>query len=253
MDAAERFAGSLRAAEERLRATGLHGRQAYLALVRHLAQRLELPAELVPEGPEASAGAELERIPLTAGLDLFGLAYERFFPELFKGERGQYFTPRPLVELMVRLADLGDRDRVLDPTCGSGGFLVAAMDRGASIDGIELDPELVALARLNVALHGGDPARVQPGDLFRLERSGGWSVVLANPPYSLEVRDPAGSSSRSSAASRMALTPRAAPARGGTWRTGKRSARPPSVARATCSSPAQGQTATTSSPAASPT
>jgi len=190
MDAAERFAGSLRAAEERLRATGLHGRQAYLALVRHLAQRLELPAELVPEGPEASAGAELERIPLTAGLDLFGLAYERFFPELFKGERGQYFTPRPLVELMVRLADLGDRDRVLDPTCGSGGFLVAAMDRGASIDGIELDPELVALARLNVALHGGDPARVQPGALFRLERSGGWSVVLANPPYSLEVRDP---------------------------------------------------------------
>ncbi len=191
MNAAEVFAGSLRAAEERLRAGGLNGRSAYLALVRHLARRLGLPEELVPDGPDAPRRANLGEIPLTESLDLFGLTYERFFPDLFNGERGQYFTPRPVVDLMVALADIGPSDRVLDPTCGSGGFLVRALAQGAAVQGIELDPELVSLARLNLALAGGDPASVTRGNLFDLPRGTRATVVLANPPYSLDISDPA--------------------------------------------------------------
>ncbi len=123
----ERFASALRDAEERLRATGLSGRAAFLALTRHLCGRLGVAAALWPEGPDATEAAGLHKIPLAADLDLFGLAYERFFSDLFKGQRGQYFTPRPLVELMADLASVGPRDRVLDPTCGSGGFLIAAL------------------------------------------------------------------------------------------------------------------------------
>ncbi|MDP2309299.1 MAG: hypothetical protein Q8P18_24975, partial [Pseudomonadota bacterium] len=92
-DPSERFAGELRAAEERLRAAGLGGRRAFAALARHLAGRLGLPPELWPEGPDAPDSAHLERLPLSPELDLFGLAYERFFSDLWKGERGQYFTP----------------------------------------------------------------------------------------------------------------------------------------------------------------
>jgi SAM-dependent methyltransferase len=189
-DAGERFAAALRAAEDRLRAEGLGGRRAFVALVRHLAGRLGLPPALWPEGPDAPPEARLHLVPLTGDLDLFGLAYERFFTDLFKGDRGQYFTPRPLVELMADLAGIRPGDRVLDPTCGSGGFLVAALARGADVDGIEVDPDLAGLARLNLALHGANPRGVRTEDFFRAEAEPVYDVVLANPPFSLPVDHP---------------------------------------------------------------
>ena len=133
----EAFAAQLRSAEDRLRAVGLSGRAAYAALCRDLARRLDLSQHLWLEGPDAPEEAALERIPLTAELDLFGLAYERFFPEVFKAERGQYFTPRPLVELMADLAEVRPGDRVLDPTCGSGTFMVVALSLWAVKVGIQ--------------------------------------------------------------------------------------------------------------------
>ena len=186
----EDFAAELRSAEDRLRALGLSGRAAYAALCRDLARRLELSEHLWLEGPDAPTEAGLERIPLTAELDLFGLAYERFFPEVFKAERGQYFTPRPLVELMADLVALRPAERVLDPTCGSGTFMIVALSRGADVDGIEIDPELVALCRLNLALHGTNPRCVRQGDLFRAEADETWDVILANPPFSVDIRSP---------------------------------------------------------------
>ena len=186
----EMFAASLRSAEDRLRASGLSGRRAYAALCRNLAMRLNIPDHLWLEGPDAPDEARLERIPLTAELDLFGLAYERFFPEVFKAERGQYFTPRPLVELMADLARIRPGERVLDPTCGSGTFMVVAHSRGADVDGIEVDPELVALCRLNLALHGGNPRAVRQADLFREPVDDQWDVVLANPPFSVRIDHP---------------------------------------------------------------
>jgi SAM-dependent methyltransferase len=186
----ELFAASLRSAEDRLRASGLSGRRAYAALCRNLAQRLNIPDHLWLEGPDAPQEARLDRIPLTAELDLFGLAYERFFPEVFKAERGQFFTPRPLVELMVDMANIRPGDRVLDPTCGSGTFLVVAKNRGADVDGIEVDPELVALCRLNLALHGANPRSVRQADLFREPVEEQWDVILANPPFSVRIDHP---------------------------------------------------------------
>jgi len=186
----EDFAVSLRAAEDRLRSVGLSGRRAYAALCRNLAQRLNIPEHLWLDGPDAPAKARLERIQLTAELDIFGLAYERFFPEVFKAEHGQFFTPRPLVELMADLVNIRPGDRVLDPTCGSGTFMVVAQSRGAEIDGIEVDPELVALCRLNLALHGANPRAVQQADLFRRPPTDQWDVVLANPPFSVRIDDP---------------------------------------------------------------
>ncbi len=190
VDASERFAAELRAAEERLRACGLGGRRAFVALVRHLARRLDVPESLWPEGPDAPAAARLERLPLSPDLDLFGLAYERFFADLFRARRGQYFTPRPLVELVADLAGIRRDDRVLDPTCGSGGFLLAAHDRGADVDGIEVDPDLAALARLNLALHGANPRAVTTADFFAMTPEPTYDVILANPPFSVEIVDP---------------------------------------------------------------
>ena len=45
-----------------------------------------------------------------------------------KQERGQFFTPRNVIDLMVQMMDPGEQDLVLDPACGSGGFLVRALE-----------------------------------------------------------------------------------------------------------------------------
>lgn len=155
-----------------------------------MAGRLNLPQDLWPEGPDAPASAHLEALPLAPDIDLFGLAYERFFSDLFKGKRGQYFTPRPLVELVADLAGIRPGDRVLDPTCGSGSFLIAAHARGADVGGIEVDPDLAVLARLNLALHGINPRAVATADFFDAATSETWDVILANPPFSVKVTDP---------------------------------------------------------------
>ncbi|MBK8181031.1 MAG: hypothetical protein IPK67_19520 [Planctomycetes bacterium] len=91
----ESFASELREAENRLRASGLSGRSAFAALCRHLAGRLKLPPHLWLEGPDAPPQAQLDRIPLTAELDLFGLAYERFFPRSSRPSVGSTSRPAP--------------------------------------------------------------------------------------------------------------------------------------------------------------
>ena len=170
-------------AEEALRARGLTGGQAFDALVDAIEARLD--DEPVDADTAVEAVADLDP---NAGLDLLGLAYERFFADLFKGRRGQYFTPRPLVELLLDLGGVKPGVDVLDPTCGSGGFAVCAARRGAKVRGIELDPNLARLARLNLRLAGFD-GKVDQADFFATEARPA-DVVVANPPFSVPIVDP---------------------------------------------------------------
>ncbi len=56
--------------------------------------------------------------------DIKGIAFERFLGKTFRGEIGQFFTPRPIVEFMVRMVDPKEGEVVCDPASGSGGFLI---------------------------------------------------------------------------------------------------------------------------------
>ncbi len=56
------------------------------------------------------------------------MAYESIVSNTLKQERGQFFTPRNIVKFMVEMMDPSENDIVLDPACGSGGFLVAVLD-----------------------------------------------------------------------------------------------------------------------------
>lgn len=56
--------------------------------------------------------------------DIKGIAFERFLGRTFRGEIGQFFTPRCIVEFMVRMVDPKEGDVVCDPASGSGGFLI---------------------------------------------------------------------------------------------------------------------------------
>jgi type I restriction enzyme M protein len=67
----------------------------------------------------------LERYNLSdTSEDIKGIAFERFLGRTFRGEIGQFFTPRPIVEFMVRMLDPKEGDIICDPASGSGGFLI---------------------------------------------------------------------------------------------------------------------------------
>lgn len=65
---------------------------------------------------------------LDATVDVKGLAYETIVSNTLKQEAGQFFTPRNIVKCMVEMLDPTEHQRVLDPACGSGGFLVMVLD-----------------------------------------------------------------------------------------------------------------------------
>lgn len=56
--------------------------------------------------------------------DIKGVAFETFLGKTFRGELGQFFTPRSVVEFMVKVLDIKEGELVCDPCCGSGGFLI---------------------------------------------------------------------------------------------------------------------------------
>lgn len=56
--------------------------------------------------------------------DVKGIAFERFLGGTFRGEIGQFFTPRPIVEFMIRMLEPKEGDTICDPASGSGGFLI---------------------------------------------------------------------------------------------------------------------------------
>src|ERR1019366_6134322 len=56
--------------------------------------------------------------------DVKGIAFERFLGRTFRGEIGQFFTPRTIVEFMTRMVDPKEDDIICDPASGSGGFLI---------------------------------------------------------------------------------------------------------------------------------
>lgn len=138
------------------------------------------------------------------GLDIIGNAYEYLIGKFAAGagkKAGEFYTPPEVSDLMARLADPGDGDRIYDPTCGSGSLLLKCaalvMERSGKVPpiyGQEQNGSTYALARMNMFLHGVDDARIRWGDTIRNplhleEQSGGLlksEVVVANPPFSLD-------------------------------------------------------------------
>ncbi|MDE5419147.1 N-6 DNA methylase [Labilibaculum sp. DW002] len=84
---------------------------------------------LSPQKVKAVVGY-LERINLGAtDLDSKGKAFETFMGSYFRGDFGQFFTPRPIVKFIVNSLPITHESKVLDTSCGSGGFLLYALDK----------------------------------------------------------------------------------------------------------------------------
>ena len=143
----------------------------------------------------------------STGTDIKGDAYESL---LAKGASdkgsgaGQYFTPRALIQAIVDVMQPRVDDYVIDPACGTGGFLLVAHEhvaRGASsftptqrdhlrddfATGYELVDGTARLAAMNMLLHGiGTPNGESPiivQDSLLVDPGSRWSLVLTNPPF----------------------------------------------------------------------
>jgi type I restriction enzyme M protein len=109
-----------------------------------------------------------------------------------RADKGQFFTPRHVVELMVRLVAPRDGEVVLDPAAGSGAFLWHAAARAdVRVIGVEIDPRAADVARALLGLlDRGETGKITVGDGLRarLPRA---DVVLTNPPFAGEIVDAA--------------------------------------------------------------
>jgi len=134
--------------------------------------------------------------------DLLGAAYEYLIGEFADSagkKGGEFYTPRSVVRMMVRLLDPQQNHRVYDPCCGSGGMLIASKEwvdehggEGFRLDcyGQENAGTVWSIARMNMLLHGitssslenedtlEHPRHVKNGELQRFDR------ILTNPPFS---------------------------------------------------------------------
>ena len=146
---------------------------------------MHLPAAVAQRCAEVLAPFQLTG----AGESLDAL-FETLVSETSKGRKGQFFTPRFVVDFCVRLAQPLRGDRVLDPACGSGAFLSAALASGAGdVHGTDIDERAVQVARLSLIARGADPARVVHADALRTTPENCADVVLSNPPFAGEVVD----------------------------------------------------------------
>jgi type I restriction enzyme M protein len=134
--------------------------------------------------------------------DVMGDAYEyliKKFADLSKKNAGEFYTPRTIVKLMIKILNPKPGETVYDPACGTGGMLIEAIrymhdDKSTygKIFGQEKNLENSSIARMNLFLHGARDFTISQGDtlrspnfLYRGELQT-FDCVIANPPFSLE-------------------------------------------------------------------
>ena len=137
--------------------------------------------------------------------DVLGDSYEylinRFADDAGK-KGGEFYTPRPVVRLIVELLQPRERMRICDPTLGSAGMLIYTADyvqehggdrHNLVLHGQERNLGTLAIGKLNLLLHGLPASRLEAGDVIAdpglLDESGhllSYDRVIANPPFSLK-------------------------------------------------------------------
>lgn len=149
------------------------------------------------------------KLPLgnkAARADLLGQSYEfliKKFADATNKKAGEFYTPRSVVNLLVRILDPREGETIYDPACGTGGMLIEAIhhvrEAGGNIRtlwgklyGQEKNLTTSAIARMNLFLHGVEDFQVVRGDTLRQpafhvgDSLATFDCVIANPPFSLE-------------------------------------------------------------------
>lgn len=149
--------------------------------------------------------------------DVKGTAFQVFIHENMRGDRGEFFTPQPAIGLAVGMLDPDWGESVVDPACGTGRFLIYAMEhvkkkskldsRGLAdyarsfLAGIDINPDLVKVAKMYMVLYGDGWTNIFPAnsllpfdELEKIAKEYGvpkpaipepnkFDILLTNPPF----------------------------------------------------------------------
>ena len=161
-------------------------------------------------------GYKIQEIPI----DVKGKAYETFLSSTFRGKGlGQYFTPRQVVDFMSNWVNITLRTKMLDPACGTGGFLIKTFQRmrelvseapdtylsqynttrekmlknikDNQIFGIDGEPRATKTAKMNMIMWGDGENVVRGNGLDNKDINGVGDInlILANPPFGAKEKD----------------------------------------------------------------
>lgn len=167
----------------------------------------------------------LQKINLSkTDLDSKGKAFETFLGSFFRGEFGAYFTPRPIVKFIVNCLPINHKSRVLDTSCGSGGFLLYALDKireqanefydvgtiehykhwhdfaEKNLFGVEINEQIARTAKMNMIIHDDGHTNVIATDGlitdFEMQKKSGnkefkynsFDFIITNPPFGSAIK-----------------------------------------------------------------
>lgn len=177
---------------------------------------IRLDSKVVYNVVEHLQGLAIGRIDL----DTKGVAFERFMQDFFKGKMGQFFTPRTIVQFCIKMIDPKGDDLVLDPACGSGGFLLNAMDTirifaeknyddkeawehwhkfaERNLYGIEINDQIARVCKMNMIIHDDGHTNIISTDSlndfdditkkhadFKKDY---FDIILTNPPFGATIK-----------------------------------------------------------------
>lgn len=161
----------------------------------------------------------LQDVSLTkTDLDAKGRAFEKFLSKVFRGEFGQFFTAREIVDFMVKFIDPDYKELVIDPACGSSGFLLYSikhiMEKAVNeygedsskeviwdfshrnIFGIEVNSRIARIAMMDMVIHEDGHTNIECNDALqdyeRLDprkdiKPNKYDLLLTNPPFGSRI------------------------------------------------------------------
>ena len=136
--------------------------------------------------------------------EVLGDAYEYLLRVLgSQGELGQFRTPRHIIDFMVEVVKPSKESKILDPACGTAGFLISAYKHIISAEenknlnydekkkilsnicGYDIEPSMVRIAEMNMYLHGCTEPDINEYDTLTFDEKWNdkYDVILANPPF----------------------------------------------------------------------
>ncbi len=153
-------------------------------------------------------------------LDTKGVAFERFMEDFFRGKMGQFFTPREIITFCVDMMNPERSDLIIDPACGSGGFLLNAMDKVKrfaeenydereawehwhkfamnNLYGIEINDQIARVCKMNMIIHDDGHTNVISTDSLKnaseitkqhkMFKKNYFDILLTNPPFGATVK-----------------------------------------------------------------
>lgn len=153
-------------------------------------------------------------------LDSKGVAFERFMEDFFKGKMGQFFTPREIIDFCVQMINIKNTDKVLDTSCGSGGFLLSALNQVReeanrdydeieanniwhrfaenNLYGVEINEQIARVCKMNMIIHDDGHTNIISTDglddikkIAKINQRFGkenFDKILTNPPFGAMVK-----------------------------------------------------------------